>query len=101
NRSVSKLVPPETDVQRFFKERVVRKANSSVTPPELYEDYLDWCGQLGKEPLAQPIFYRDCLEMGIERHKAGNRTRYMGIALRNLPESWEDKKLPALAPQAA
>ena len=101
NKSVTKLMPPESDVQRFFKERIVRKANSSVTPPELYEDYLDWCEQLGKEPLAQAIFYRDCLEMGIERQKTGNKTRYMGIALRTIPESWEDKKLPALAPQAA
>lgn len=95
NKTVTKLMPPESDVQRYFKERVVRKPNSSVTPPELYEDYLDWCAQLGKEPLAQPIFYRDCLEeMGIERQKAGNKTRYMGIALRTIPESWEDKKLP-------
>ena len=101
NKSVAKLVAPESDVERFYRERTFKKANFSVTPSELYEDYLAWCEELKKEPLAQPIFYRNFGELGIEYQKVGSRKHYMGIALRTIPESWEDKKLPALATQAA
>lgn len=105
NRSLIKLVAPESDVERFCRERTVRKPNCSVTPSELYDDYLAWCEELNKEPLALSIFCRDFGELGsdlgVQRQKAGKRIHYMGIALRSVPESWEDKKLPALATQAA
>lgn len=101
NRNARKLVAPESDVERFSKERVDRKANSSVTSTELYDDYCVWCEELGKEPLALPIFCKQFGEMGIQKARIAGRVRHIGIALRTAPESWEDKKLPVLAPQAA
>lgn len=101
NRNPIKLVAPESDVKRFFKERIDRKANSSVTSSELYEDYCTWCEELDKEPLALPTFCREFGELGIEKQKIAGKKRHMGIALRSIPASWEDKKLPALATEAA
>lgn len=101
NRNARKLVAPESDVERFSKERVDRKTNSSVTSTELYDDYCAWCEELGKEPLALPIFCKQFGELGIQKARIAGRVRHIGIALRNAPESWEDKKLPALATHAA
>lgn len=101
NRNARKLVAPESDVERFSKERVDRKANSSVTSTELYDDYCAWCDELGKEPLALPIFCKQFGELGIQKARIAGRVRHIGIALRTTPESWEDKKLPAFATHAA
>lgn len=101
NRNTVRLMPPESDVERFFKERIDKKANSSVTSTELYEDYCAWCEELNKEPLALPIFCRQFGELGVQKARIAGKVRHIGIALRSTPESWEDKKLPALAPQAA
>ncbi len=101
NRNPVRLVPPESDVERFFKERIDKKANSSVTSTELYEDYCAWCEELDKEPLALPIFCRQFGELGVQKARIAGKVRHIGIALRSTPENWEDKKLPALATQAA
>src|SRR5690606_27512703 len=67
NRNPIRLVPPESDVERFFKERIDRKPNSSVTSTELYEDYCAWCEELDKEPLALPIFCKQFGELGVQK----------------------------------
>lgn len=101
NRNPIRLVPPESDVERFFKERIDRKPNSSVTSTELYEDYCAWCEELDKEPLALPIFCKQFGELGVQKARIAGKVRHIGIALRSTPERWEDKKLPTLATQAA
>jgi len=92
---------PDSDVQRFYRERVVAAPEgSSVTSTELYEEYCRWCEMLEKVPFALPRVTREIGELGVKKERIGKRTRYFGIALRSSLEE-TDKKLPAALPKAA
>jgi hypothetical protein len=103
NRSApaARLIAPETDVERFYKERIESRDGSTVGATEMFEDYCTWCEKLGKEPLAHPNFGREFQELGVQKAKVAGRVRYIGIALKTARELEEDKKLPALGTQAA
>ncbi|HJU31015.1 MAG TPA: hypothetical protein VJ740_06165 [Hyphomicrobiaceae bacterium] len=93
---------PDSDVQRFYRERVVAAAESaSLTSTELYEEYCRWCEDNEKEPFAHPRVTREIGELGVKKERIGKRTRYFGIALRTDTGRQEDKKLPASLPRAA
>lgn len=95
-----RLLVPENDVERFYKERVETTEGASLTASALYEDYCTWCEENEKEPLALPRFGREFGELGIQKVRIAGRTRYTGISLRSgLVE--EDKKLPASVVKAA
>lgn len=96
-----RLMAPETDVERFYKESVHTQDGSSLTATELYEEYCAWCEVQEKEPLALPTFGREFGELGVQKAKLGGRVRYIGIALKSLKDAEEDKKLPALREKAA
>jgi len=96
-----RLMAPETDVQRFYKEKIDARDGSSLTATELYEEYCAWCDQRSKEPLALPTFGRDFGELGIKKDKIAGRIRYIGIALRSGANEAEDKNTPALRVEAA
>ncbi len=97
NRSSPRqLVAPETDVERFYKERIDVVDGSTITATTLYEDYCAWCEEQGKEPLALPTFGRDIAELpGVQKAKIGGRVRYIGVQLKSGAEHEEDKNLPA------
>lgn len=97
----AKLIAPETDVERFYKERIETQDGSSLTATALYEDYCAWCEEQEKEPLALPTFGREFGELGVQKAKIAGRVRYIGIALKSGLVLEEDKKLPALGSQAA
>jgi hypothetical protein len=97
----ARLIAPETDVERFYKERIETQDGSSLTATSLYEDYCEWCEDQQKEPLALPTFGREFGELGVQKAKVAGRVRYIGIALKSARELEEDKKLPALGSQAA
>jgi hypothetical protein len=103
NRSASapRLMAPETDVERFYKERIESRDGSTVGATEMFEDYCTWCEELGKEPLAHPNFGKEFQELGVQKAKVGGRVRYIGIALKSAGGLEEDKKLPALSSKAA
>jgi hypothetical protein len=103
NRSApaARLIAPETDVERFYKERIETQDGSSLTATSLYEDYCAWCEEQQKEPLALPTFGREFGELGVQKARIAGRVRYIGIALRSAGELEEDKKLPALGSAAA
>lgn len=101
NKVAPKMVAPETDVQRYYKERVDGQDGSSVTFTELYEDYCRWCEDLQKEPMSQPMFGREFGELGVKKDKVAGRVRYLHIALRSGVELEEDKKNPVGIVQAA
>lgn len=101
NKSVAKHVAPETDVERFHKEKVETQDGASLTATELYEAYCDWCDDQKKEPLALPTFGREFGELGVQKAKIAGRVRYIGIALKSGLHLEEDKKLLALSSQAA
>ena len=94
------LVAPETDVQRFHKERIETADGASLTATTLYEDYCAWCEEQHKEPLALPTFGREFGELpGVQKAKIAGRVRYIGVGLRSGLFDEEDKKQPV--PQAA
>jgi hypothetical protein len=103
NRSLppTKLLVPETDVQRFYKENVDSQDGHTVSATALYESYCVWCEERQKEPLALPTFGREIAEFGIQKVKKKDGVRYVGIALKADLELEEDKKLPALRAEAA
>ncbi len=103
NRSqpAARLMAPETDVERYYKEKVATQDGSSLTATSLYEDYCAWCEEQQKEPLALPTFGREFGELGVQKAKVAGRVRYIGIALRSDGELEEDKNLPALGTAAA
>ncbi len=93
---------PDSDVQRFYRERVVAASEgSSLTSTELYEEYCRWCEDNEKEPFAHPRVTREIGELGVKKERIGKRTRYFGIALRSETGRQEDKKLPTPLPRAA
>lgn len=101
NRITTPIMPP-SDVQRFYRERVVEAAEgSSLTSTELYEDYCRWCEDNDKVPFAHPRVTREIGELGVKKERIGKRTRYFGIALRSETRREEDKKLPQPIPRAA
>ncbi len=97
----ARLIAPETDVERFYKERIETQDGSSLTATSLYEDYCEWCEEQQKEPLALPTFGREFGELGVQKAKVAGRVRYIGIALKSARELEEDKKLPAFGSKAA
>ncbi len=103
NKSIvpQRLVAPENDVERFYKERIETQDGSSLTATALYEDYCAWCEEQQKEPLALPTFGRDFGELGIQKAKIAGRVRYIGIALRSGAALEEVKNTPAFKVQAA
>ncbi len=104
NRSApapQRLIAPETDVERFYKESVETQDGSSLTATELYEEYCAWCEEKEKEPLALPTFGREFGELGVQKAKLGGRVRYIGIALKTAAKAGEDKKSTALRDKAA
>jgi len=104
NRSapaVTRMIAPENDVERFYKESIEVTDGSSLTATELYEDYCAWCETKQKEPLALPTFGRAFGELGVKKEKIAGRIRYIGIALKSEMDRQEDKKPPVFASQAA
>jgi hypothetical protein len=102
-RAMAKLIAPETDVERFYKERIDSSEGSSLTATTLYEDYCAWCEEQHKEPLALPTFGREFGELGVQKAKIAGRVRYIGINLRagRTDEFEEDRRPQEKVTQAA
>jgi hypothetical protein len=101
NRTPARPLVPESDIQRYYRERVVAAAeDASLTSSELYEDYCRWCEEKERTPFAHPRVTREIAELGVKKERIGKRTRYFGIALRSAMDREEKHKLPAL-PRAA
>ncbi len=96
-----RLLAPESDIERFYREQVETQDGSSMTATALYEEYCAWCEERGKEPMALPTFGRQFGELGVQKAKVAGRVRYIGIALKSAEASREDKKRPAFDRKAA
>lgn len=95
---VRKLVAPESDVERFYKDRIETTDGSSLTATTLYEDYITWCEELDREPLALPTFGREFGELGIQKAKIAGRVRYIGVALKSGSVSDDEKRSTVTEP---
>ncbi len=90
---VQRMVAPESDVERFHKEKVEAEDGATITATELYDNYCQWCEEKDKEPLALPTFSREFGELkGIKKAKIAGRVRYLGIAVQGTTAATEDKK---------
>jgi len=96
-----RLVAPENDVERFYKEKVETNNGSSVTATQLYEDYCAWCETKNKEPMALPTFGREFGDLGVKKERIAGRIRYIGIQLKADRDLEEDKNSTALRVEAA
>jgi hypothetical protein len=101
NKSTTRMVAPDNDTERFYKERIETKDEASVSTNSLYRAYLTWCEEKGKEPMALALFGKGISELGIQKAKVDKKMHYIGIALRSGAEAEEDKKLPVLSSEAA
>lgn len=98
---VQRMVVPESDVERFQKEKIETEDGATITATELYDNYCQWCDEQDKEPLALPTFSREFGELkGIKKAKIAGRVRYLGIAVHG-PIETEDKKSPVPVVRAA
>jgi hypothetical protein len=101
NKIGGKPLLPDSDVERYYRERVVASGGSSLTSQDLYESYCAWCEERDKEPFAMPTFSREFKSFGIRKERIGGRTRYFDIALRPTGVEAKDKRLAAKAVKAA
>src|SRR5262249_61163942 len=83
NKAGGKSLLPDTDVERYYRERIWAGGGSSLTSQDLYESYCAWCEERDKEPFAMPTFRREFRSFGIRKERIGGRTRYFDIALRS------------------
>ncbi len=99
---VQRRVAPESDVERFHKEKIENEEGATITATELYDNYCEWCEEQDKEPLALPTFSREFGELkGIKKAKIAGRVRYIGIAVQGAGETTEDTKPPVPITRAA
>ncbi len=96
-----RMVAPENDVERFYKEMIDTQDGSSLTATALYEEYCSWCEEREKEPLALPTFGRDFGELGVQKAKIAGRVRYIGIALKSDADQTEDRNVTPRRVEAA
>lgn len=96
------MVAPESDVERFNREKIEHEDGATITYNDVYAAYCQWCEEKGKEPLAQPTFGREFGELkGIRKEKIAGRVRYIGIAVQGAAETTEDKNPPVPVIRAA
>jgi len=101
NKVAGKPLLPDSDVERYYRERVVASSGSSLTSQDLYESYCSWCEERDKEPFAMPTFSREFKSFGIRKERIGGRTRYFDIALRPTGTQEKEKKLAEKVAKAA
>jgi hypothetical protein len=101
NKIGGKPLLPDSDVERYYRERVVASGGSSLTSQDLYESYCAWCEERDKEPFAMPTFSREFKSFGIRKERIGGRTRYFDIALRPTGAQETEKRLAEKAAKAA
>ncbi len=101
NKIGGKPLLPDSDVERFYRERIVASGGSSLTSQDLYESYCSWCEERDKEPFAMPTFSREFKSFGIRKERIGGRTRYFDIALRPAGTQEKEKKLVDKVAKAA
>src|SRR5262247_4033842 len=101
NKVAAKPLLPDSDVERYYRERIVASGGSSLTSQDLYESYCAWCEEREKEPFAMPTFSREFKSFGIRKERIGGRTRYFDIALRPTGAQEKEQRLAEKAAKAA
>ncbi|MGE0768190.1 MAG: hypothetical protein AB7L90_17165 [Hyphomicrobiaceae bacterium] len=87
--------PPDSEVERFAKEAIYTRTESSVEAWRLFQHFNKWCEERGKRPLDQPNFARELQELGVMKTKVRGKIYYVGIAIKAAHVS-EDEKRPTV-----
>ena len=96
NRTPAKrLLLPDSDVQKFYREEVVGSEGFSITLSDLHNAYCNWSEDQDKEPQTMPMFSKEFRALGVRKEKMGGRVRYFDIALRAEQEAASEDKLAA------
>jgi phage/plasmid-associated DNA primase len=72
---------PDSDIQRHYRQRVVRSRGSSVSIQDLYDDYRDWCEAEGQQPRILSVYSRGLRRLGVRKGKIARRIMYFNIEL--------------------
>ncbi|PMP97720.1 MAG: hypothetical protein C0167_00400, partial [Nitrososphaera sp.] len=65
--------------ERIEEGRLVRDPMGSITVKEVYEDYVDWCGESEEEPVSKKAFSGRLEQLGFKRAKRGNERLMLGL----------------------
>jgi phage/plasmid-associated DNA primase len=71
-------------IKGFLDERLVFEKTGFVGATELYENYVSWCREEGREALSQGVFGQRMMVGGLvtrERKFKANRYHYVGVRL--------------------
>ncbi len=74
-----KPVLPESDVQRYYRERIESRHGGSAGAKEVLADYVAWCKEKNRKPLAASLFGKEFQDCG----NVKERNRYKGIVLKS------------------
>jgi putative DNA primase/helicase len=83
-------------VGRFLGERCTSRRQDHSPGKELFEAYVQWCGQAGERPESNNIFAKALAERGIRKKRTRAGTVYEGIGLR--PQSKQPNPIPRVPP---
>jgi hypothetical protein len=81
NRTMTKWIMPENDVELFYKEGVSVAADDTICSQDLYDGYKLWSKNKGKRPLNHSRFSEEFERLGYTTVQIGGRQRYVGLAL--------------------
>jgi hypothetical protein len=81
NRTASKWIMPENDVELFYKQGVVLAERDTIVSQDLYDGYKLWAKAKDKRPLNHSRFSEDFEKLGYKTVQIAGRQRYVGITL--------------------
>jgi hypothetical protein len=82
NRTITKWIMPENDVELFYKEGVSIAADDTICSQDLYDGYKLWSKRKGKRPLNHSRFSEEFEnKLRYKTVQIGGRQRYVGLAL--------------------
>jgi putative DNA primase/helicase len=74
-------------IGRFLAARCTNQPRDQVTGKELFDAYLDWCGEAGESPESNNIFANAMTERGIRKKRTNKGVVYVGVGLRPRPKA--------------
>jgi hypothetical protein len=81
NRTATKWIMPENDVELFYKQGVSVAADNTICSQDLYDGYKLWSRGKEKRPLNHSRFSEEFERLGYTTVQIGGRQRYVGLAL--------------------
>ncbi|MCD6359457.1 MAG: hypothetical protein J7M38_01250 [Armatimonadetes bacterium] len=65
----------------FIEEKCLVDESATCEGSELYNAYLEWCGEKKREPVGRNTFYNGLVLLGFKKYRRGGNIRFRGITL--------------------